>query len=136
MLALSVSISTSSSPADTSSPSDLSHLRIVPSSIESDRRGIATSAMAGVLPDRHALARRARPDDREVPEAGVEAGGLQDHPADLVHGGGIEQRRAPAAPAGRPAAAAGAERVAPGPMAEVHVADDPDRLERLQVAVD
>src|SRR5215212_7740409 len=46
MLALSVSISTSSSPRDTSSPSDLSHLRIVPSSIESDRRGIATSAMA------------------------------------------------------------------------------------------
>src|SRR5919202_2180712 len=45
MLALSVSISTSSSPRDTSSPSDLSHLRIVPSSMESDRRGIATSAM-------------------------------------------------------------------------------------------
>src|SRR4051812_1923436 len=52
MLALSVSISTSSSPLDTSSPSDFSHLRIVPSSIESDRRGIATSAMAGVLPGR------------------------------------------------------------------------------------
>src|SRR3954465_3025174 len=45
MLALSVSISTSSSPLDTESPSDLSHLRIVPSSMESDRRGIATSAM-------------------------------------------------------------------------------------------
>src|SRR3954454_3632310 len=45
MLALSVSISTSSSPRLTSSPSDLSHLRIVPSSIESDRRGIATAAM-------------------------------------------------------------------------------------------
>src|SRR4051812_46671206 len=52
MLALSVSISTSSSPLDTSSPSDLSHLRIVPSSIESDRRGIATSPMAAVLPRR------------------------------------------------------------------------------------
>src|SRR3954453_1132576 len=52
MLALSVSISTSSSPLDTSSPSDFSHLRIVPSSIESDRRGIATSAMAGGLPGR------------------------------------------------------------------------------------
>src|SRR5689334_7064360 len=52
MLALSVSISTSSSPLETSSPSDLSHLRIVPSSMESDRRGIATSAMAGVLPSR------------------------------------------------------------------------------------
>src|SRR4051812_42209741 len=52
MLALSVSISTSSSPSDTSSPSDLSHFRIVPSSMESDRRGIATSAMNGVLPDR------------------------------------------------------------------------------------
>ena len=47
MLALSVSISTSSSPRLTSSPSDFSHLRIVPSSIESDRRGIATSAMPG-----------------------------------------------------------------------------------------
>src|SRR5688572_8880116 len=45
MLALSVSISTSSSPFWTSSPSDFSHLRIVPSSMESDRRGIATSAM-------------------------------------------------------------------------------------------
>src|SRR4051812_19525614 len=50
MLALSVSISTSSSPRFTSSPSDLSHLRIVPSSIESDRRGIATSAMPGNVP--------------------------------------------------------------------------------------
>src|SRR5215211_3833769 len=50
MLALSVSISTSSSPRLTSSPSDLSHLRIVPSSIESDRRGIATSAMLGSVP--------------------------------------------------------------------------------------
>src|SRR5688500_4057330 len=47
MLALSVSISTSSSPRLTSSPSDFSHLRIVPSSIESDRRGIETSAMGG-----------------------------------------------------------------------------------------
>src|ERR1700750_1731693 len=46
MLALSVSISTSSSPLETASPSDFSHLRIVPSSIESERRGIATSAMA------------------------------------------------------------------------------------------
>ena len=50
MLALSVSISTSSSPRLTSSPSDFSHLRIVPSSIESDRRGIATSAMPGTVP--------------------------------------------------------------------------------------
>src|SRR3954447_19002629 len=50
MLALSVSISTSSSPRFTSSPSDLSHLRIVPSSIESDSRGIATSAMPGSVP--------------------------------------------------------------------------------------
>src|SRR3954453_20069715 len=59
MLALSVSISTSSSPRFTSSPSDLSHLRIVPSSIESDRRGIATSAMPGSvpLPGRKASAR-------------------------------------------------------------------------------
>src|SRR4051794_31486138 len=52
MLALSVSISTSSSPSLTSSPSDFSHLRIVPSSIESDRRGIATPAIAGGLPRR------------------------------------------------------------------------------------
>src|SRR5918994_7954891 len=47
MLALSGSISTSSSPRLTSSPSDFSHLRIVPSSIESDSRGVETSAMAG-----------------------------------------------------------------------------------------
>src|SRR3712207_9065987 len=45
MLALSVSIPTISSPRRTSSPSDFSHLTIVPSSIESERRGIATSAM-------------------------------------------------------------------------------------------
>src|SRR3954471_3495251 len=45
MFALSVSISTSSSPWETSSPSDLSHFRIVPSSMESDRRGMATSDM-------------------------------------------------------------------------------------------
>src|SRR6266480_891250 len=50
MLALSVSISTSSSPRLTSSPSDFSHLRIVPSSMESDRRGIETSAIAGGYP--------------------------------------------------------------------------------------
>src|SRR5215218_2953798 len=50
MLALSVSISTSSSPRLTSSPSDFSHLRIVPSSMESERRGIATSAMPGSVP--------------------------------------------------------------------------------------
>src|SRR3954452_15095689 len=49
MLALSVSISTSSSPRVTSSPSDFSHFRIVPSSMESDSRGIATSGMAGSL---------------------------------------------------------------------------------------
>src|ERR671916_1918748 len=55
MLALSVSISTSSSPRLTSSPSDFSHLRIVPSSMESDRRGIATSAMRRKIPgDRRA----------------------------------------------------------------------------------
>src|SRR5919112_4003465 len=47
MFALSVSISTSSSPRLTSSPSAFSHLRIVPSSMESDRRGIETSAMGG-----------------------------------------------------------------------------------------
>src|SRR3954465_11979741 len=68
MLALSVSISTSSSPLDTSSPSDFSHLRIVPSSIESDRRGIATSAMAASVP----LLRRsgACPAGRRGPPAG------------------------------------------------------------------
>src|SRR3954470_19811718 len=46
IVALSVSISTSSSPFETSSPSDLSHLRIVPSSIESESRGIVTSGIA------------------------------------------------------------------------------------------
>src|SRR4051812_32296186 len=43
MLALSVSISTISWPRLTASPSDTSHLRIVPSSIESDNRGMTTS---------------------------------------------------------------------------------------------
>src|SRR4051794_29538354 len=46
MFALSVSISTSSSPVRTSSPSALSHFRIVPSSIESESLGMATSGMA------------------------------------------------------------------------------------------
>ena len=65
MLALSVSISTSSSPRDTSSPSDLSHLRIVPSSIESDRRGIATSAMRRSV----GITRGQPPRGRTPPEA-------------------------------------------------------------------
>ena len=43
MFALSVSISTISCPFVTSSPSETSHFRIVPSSIESDRRGMVTS---------------------------------------------------------------------------------------------
>ena len=47
MFALSVSISTSSSPSATSSPTAFIHLRIVPSSIESERRGITTSAIRG-----------------------------------------------------------------------------------------
>ena len=47
MLALSVSISTSSSPRLTSSPTDFSQRRIVPSSIESERRGMVTSAAIG-----------------------------------------------------------------------------------------
>src|SRR3954466_12816592 len=66
MLALSVSISTSSSPLETSSPSDFSHLRIVPSSIESERRGIATSALADRMPlSAPALLYAAQPPDGE-----------------------------------------------------------------------
>src|SRR5215207_487028 len=49
MLALSVSISTSGSPRLTSPPSSTSHFRTVPSSIESDRRGIVTSVANSVL---------------------------------------------------------------------------------------
>src|ERR1700744_3302224 len=47
MFALSVSISTSSSPTDTSSPTCFNHLRMVPSSIESERRGVTMSCTAG-----------------------------------------------------------------------------------------
>ena len=43
MFALSVSISTSGSPRFTSPPTSTSHLSTVPSSIESDSRGITTS---------------------------------------------------------------------------------------------
>src|SRR4051812_47345894 len=43
MFALSVSISTSGSPRFTSPPTSTSHLSTVPSSIESERRGIITS---------------------------------------------------------------------------------------------
>src|ERR687895_1552456 len=50
MLALSVSISTSGSPRLTSPPSSTSHLSTVPSSIESDRRGIVTSLAIGSPP--------------------------------------------------------------------------------------
>src|SRR3954454_13421933 len=88
MLALSVSISTSSSPRFTSSPSDLSHLRIVPSSIESDRRGIATSAMPGSVPLRLQVAegRDDRFDDLRLVRVG-----------DLLErlGGGHRQGRPP-----------------------------------------
>src|SRR4051794_13651736 len=49
MFALSVSISTSSSPTDTSSPTDLSHRRTVPSSMESESRGMTISATAAPL---------------------------------------------------------------------------------------
>src|SRR5947199_8599557 len=54
MLALSVSISTSSSPTATLAPSSRSHWTTVPSSMESDSLGIVTSAMsAPVLPCSH-----------------------------------------------------------------------------------
>ena len=46
MFALSVSISTSSSPTATSSPTDFIQPRTVPSSIESERRGMTMSATA------------------------------------------------------------------------------------------
>src|SRR4029079_3601972 len=76
MLALSVSISTSSSPLETSSPSDLSHLRIVPSSIESDRRGMATSDMTAVLPGRQGEAENAAaalaPSDPDPPAVALD----------------------------------------------------------------
>src|SRR5215218_7731692 len=49
MLALSVSISAISWPFSTSSPSETIHFRIVPSSIESDRRGIVTSVAIELL---------------------------------------------------------------------------------------
>ena len=45
MFALSVSISTSSSPSAISSPTCFSHCRIVPSSMESDSRGMTTSGI-------------------------------------------------------------------------------------------
>ena len=70
MLALSVSISTSSSPRLTSSPSDFSHLRIVPSSIESDRRGIETSAMRRSVTQRHGRTDAAGLARRRVHERG------------------------------------------------------------------
>src|SRR5918992_4204419 len=50
LLALSVSISTSGSPRFPSPPPPTSHFRTVPSSIESDRRGIVTSLAIGRCP--------------------------------------------------------------------------------------
>src|SRR4051812_39326517 len=50
MLALSVSISTSGSPRFTSPPSSTSHLRMVPSSMESERRGMVTSVATAQSP--------------------------------------------------------------------------------------
>ena len=55
MFALSVSISTSSSPTATSSPTDFSHFSTVPSSIESERRGITMSAISAPLRGSRAL---------------------------------------------------------------------------------
>src|SRR3954454_5063417 len=46
-VALSVSISTSSSPARNASPSERSQRRIVPSSMEAERQGMTTSLIAG-----------------------------------------------------------------------------------------
>src|SRR4051795_3026944 len=93
MLALSVSISTSSSPRLTLSPSDLSHLRIVPSSIESDRRGMVTSAMAAEymrsrpwVDQAAAVARRARYRSRCVGAVG------QPHCSTNVNGGWVGER--------------------------------------------
>src|SRR5882672_598369 len=50
MFALSVSISTSSSPTATSSPTCFSQVRIVPSSIESERRGMTSSGIGSGPP--------------------------------------------------------------------------------------
>ena len=49
MFALSVSISAISWPFSTSSPSETSHLRMVPSSMESDSRGMVMSVAMGVV---------------------------------------------------------------------------------------
>jgi len=59
MFALSVSISTSSSPTATSSPTCFIHLSTVPSSIESDSRGMTISAIRA-SPPRASRARRKR----------------------------------------------------------------------------
>jgi len=83
MFALSVSISTSSSPTATSSPDLLQPVRTVPSSIESERRGIAMSCTAvGAI---------ARPPSRSRREAEA----VLDLADDLALGGhvGVLERR-------------------------------------------
>src|SRR3954454_12549677 len=86
MLALSVSISTSSSPTAISSPTCFSQVRIVPSSIESESRGITTS-LTGQLHAYRLPLPPARPSPGREQDAGDErGGGLAQHVGpDPVH---------------------------------------------------
>src|SRR6185312_8345984 len=87
-VALSVSTSASGSPSDTRSPSCLSQRTIVPSSIESDRRGMTTSGMnSGALADRRGDRVGVR-DERVLESRAVGnrqlAGGQQPHVVEVV----------------------------------------------------
>src|SRR5829696_1991919 len=91
MLALSVSISTSSSPRSTESPSDFNHLRIVPSSIESERRRIATSAMpAGYTARAPGSSQAARSAGREPRDLEPEAVDGLDERGEVVEVEGLD----------------------------------------------
>src|SRR4051812_9854301 len=84
MFALSVSISTSSSPTATSSPTCFSQVRIVPSSIESERRGMTISLMTN---SRASLpARRTRDARLVAPRSSGEGEGAEDRGGDPLFG--------------------------------------------------
>src|SRR3954453_15522378 len=141
MLALSVSISTISSPRDTSSPSDLSHFRIVPSSMESERRGIATSAMCrnvqiGAPRPRSGTTFGTAPDHREVHELGVVAAAFAQQRRDPRDGAAVQRPVRATLLAGDVAGVVpGGEPVPARAVRDVEVAHEPDRLERVEVAV-
>src|SRR4051794_836752 len=82
------------------------------------------------------LTGRAQAGQREVGEAGLVSDGRADGGADLAQDVMGHRLVAAAALAGDVFVVLGGRRVEAGPMAEVHVAHEPELLQRLEVAID